>query len=91
MSECEKMKIVSKADANAILRHLVRKGVPVEIEKFDSGKYKWSGTQKDYIGKEVQKLPGVEAVYVERRQDRYGVYAQFFSVTNMDEIKRIWG
>lgn len=91
MSECKKMKIVSKADANAILKNLVRKGVSVEIEKFDSGKYKWSGTQKDYIGKEVQKLPGVEAVYVEGRRDRYGVYAQFLSVTNIDEIKRIWG
>ena len=91
MSECKKMKIVSKADANAILKNLVCKRVPVEIEKFDSGKYKWSGTQKDYIGKEVQKLPGVEAVYVVRRQDRYGVYAQLLSVTNMDEVKKLWG
>ena len=91
MSEGQKMKIVSKADANAILRHLVRKGVPVETQNFDNGKYRWSGTQKEYIGKEVQKFPGVEAVYVVRKQDRYGVYAQFLSITNLNEVEKLWG
>ena len=59
MSEGEKMKIVSKADANAILRHLVRKGVPVETRILTMVSTDGAEHKKEYIGKEVQKVPWV--------------------------------
>ena len=48
--------------------------------RFDKGKYKWTGTLNDYYGKEVPDIPGVAAVYPERRSDSDGVYVALIAV-----------
>ena len=48
--------------------------------RFDRGKYKWTGTLKDYYDKEVPDIDGVVAVYPERRKDSYGVYVALMAV-----------
>lgn len=55
-------------------------GRTLNTAKFDNGKYEWKGSAKAYIGKECQDLRGVHAVYVERRQDSDGPYAQIMCV-----------
>ena len=77
------MKIISKRKANLILTNSLFNpivGRTLSIGKFDSGKYKWTGSQKNYIGREVQDIPTVHAVYVERRQDSNGPYAQIMCI-----------
>ena len=78
------MKIVSKSQADKILvESLFRPGGTLNVEKFDNGKYKWYGSAKHYIGKDVPDLKNVKiyAVYVERRQDASGPYAQLMCIT----------
>lgn len=76
------MKIISKLDAHKILvESLFKVGGTACISKFDKGKYEWTGKAKDYIGKEVIDIPGVLAVYVERRQNEDGPYACLMSIT----------
>lgn len=76
------MKIVSKSQADKILvESLFRPGGTLNVEKFDNGKYKWYGSAKHYIGKDVPDLKNVHAVYVERRQDASGPYAQLMCIT----------
>lgn len=70
------MNIVSKAVA---MTYLVGDR---EIHKFDNGKYKWTGSARDYLGKEVQQCRGVHAVYAERRTDKNGPYAQLMCVSD---------
>lgn len=53
---------------------------PHTIGKFDLGKYKWTGSAKHYHGREVTDLPGVVGVWVERRTDKDGPYAQIMSI-----------
>ena len=48
--------------------------------RFDRGKYKWTGTLKDYYGLEVPDYEGIEAVYPERRKDSYGVYVALIAI-----------
>ena len=77
------MKIISKREANSILTNSLFKpvnGKTLSIGKFDSGKYEWHGSQKHYIGKEVQDIEWVHAVYVERRADSNGPYAQIMCI-----------
>jgi len=77
------MHIVSKRDANKILTDSLFSpinGKTLSIGKFDSGKYKWHGSQKHYIGKKVTDLCGIHAVYVERRTDSDGPYAQLMCI-----------
>lgn len=50
------------------------------IEKFCAGKYKWRGKAMHYENTEVINIDGVLAVYVERRNDKDGHYAQMLSV-----------
>ena len=74
------MQIISKADADRIRIKLICAGKAVEKGKFCTGKYKWTaGGSKDHIGKKLVDLPDVKAVWVERRQDREGPYAQLMS------------
>jgi len=68
------MKIVSKKEAMRIKAANPK----ATVGKFDNGKYKWTGSEKDWIGKEVQDITCVKihAVFVERRSDKmWGPYA----------------
>lgn len=78
------MKIISKKQAKNILINSLFNpvnGHTLNINKFDKGKYKWLGSQKTYIGKEVIDIEGVHAVYVERRQNKNGAYAQLMCIS----------
>jgi hypothetical protein len=70
------MKIVSKKEAIDLADKLRKAKVKVTIEKFDNGKYRWTGKEKDYHCWETQDVDGVFAVFVERRVDTDGPYAQ---------------
>jgi hypothetical protein len=72
------MKIISKADAMKIFRN----NPGSEKGKFDCGRYKWYGSAKAYIGRDVpdMKFANVLAVYCEHRSDKDGPYAQLMSV-----------
>lgn len=75
-----KIKIISKKDASKVKQlfpHLV-------CMKYDGGKYKWSGTSSEYIGREINKTSSVKAVWVERRQDSDGPYAQLMCYTELN-------
>lgn len=54
---------------------------PTRIGKFDLGKYKWTGKASDYVGREVPDIDGIVSVWVERRQDKDGPYAQLMSLS----------
>jgi len=74
------MKIISKADADKVWRTHICDGEKVVKGKFCTGKYKWTSEgAKAHIGKKLVDLPDVKAVWVERRQDREGPYAQLMS------------
>jgi len=70
------MKIVKKSEA---MKFMGLEGV--KEMKFDSGKYAWNGSAKDYYGKDVVDLPDVLAVFIERKQDSEGAYGQLRCVT----------
>ena len=77
------MHIISKAAALDIQLNSLFKpvnGGTLSISKFDSGKYEWKGTAKAYLGRECQDIKGIHAVYVERRTDSNGPYAQIMCV-----------
>ncbi|WP_252392189.1 DUF987 family protein, partial [Escherichia coli] len=46
-----------------------------------NGKYRWHGSAETYTGREVQDIPGVLAVFAERRKDSFGPYVRLMSVT----------
>ncbi|EGO4327405.1 DUF987 family protein [Escherichia coli] len=46
-----------------------------------TGKYRWHGSTDTYTGREVQDIPGVLAVFAERRKDSFGPYVRLMSVT----------
>ncbi|EKI14822.1 DUF987 family protein, partial [Escherichia coli] len=48
---------------------------------FCTGKYRWHGSTEAYTGREVQDIPGVLAVFAERRKDSFGPYVRLMSVT----------
>ena len=78
------MNIISKREANKILVDSLFNpinGHTLNVEKYDNGKYEWCGSQKHYIGKEVGHIDGVHAVYVERRTNSDGAYAQVMCIS----------
>jgi hypothetical protein len=78
------MLVIAKKQAMAILTDSLFtpiNGNSLNIEKFDSGKYDWSGKAANYIGKQVPDITGVHAVYAERRQDSNGAYAQMMCIS----------
>jgi len=78
------MLIVSKKEADKTLVNSLFKpvnGHTLNVSKFDNGKYEWTGKAKDYIGKEVIDIPGVYAVYPERRKDKDGSYCQLMCIS----------
>ncbi|HCX4386197.1 DUF987 family protein, partial [Escherichia coli] len=46
-----------------------------------TGKYRWHGSAEAYTGREVQDIPGVLAVFAERRKDSFGPYVRLMNVT----------
>lgn len=77
------MKVIKKSEAMKVLTDSLFQpvnGHTLNIGKFDSGKYQWHGSQNHYIGREVQDLDHVHAVYIERRQDSDGPYGQLMCI-----------
>jgi hypothetical protein len=77
------MKVTTKKQAMNILTQSLFKpvnGKTLSVGKFDNGHYQWHGSQSYYVGKEVLDIEWVHAVYVERRQDKDGPYAQLMAV-----------
>lgn len=71
------MKIISKSEA-LTLHHQHPQS---RIFRYCTGKYQWHGSTRHYTGKEIPDIPGVLAVFIERRQDRNGPYACLMSIT----------
>lgn len=71
------MKIISKRLAMTIYRQ----HPACRIVRFCTGRYQWHGSVCHYTGLAVPDIPGVLAVYAERRQDRSGPYACLMSIT----------
>lgn len=70
------MRIVSKRRAMAIYRQH-----PAScIFRYCTSRYQWHGSVCHYTGKVVPDIPGVLAVYAERRRDRNGPYACLMSI-----------
>lgn len=71
------MKIITRGEAMRIHRqHPASRLFP-----FCTGKYRWHGSAEAYTGREVQGIPGVLAVFAERRKDSFGPYVRLMSVT----------
>ncbi len=69
------MKIITRGEAMRIhQQHPTSRLFP-----FCTGKYRWHGSAEAYTGREVQDIPGVLAVFAERRKDK------FWSVCPADE------
>ncbi|NAX34113.1 DUF987 family protein [Vibrio sp. V27_P1S3P104] len=66
------MKITKRSDAMKI----ANEHQTARIGKYDSGKYIWQGSQDHYVGKEEKVSDEILALWVERRTDRDGPYAQ---------------
>ncbi|WP_238389539.1 DUF987 domain-containing protein [Escherichia albertii] len=71
------MKIITRGEAMRIHRqHPASRLFP-----FGTGKYRWHGSAEAYTGREVQDIPGVLAVFAERRKDSFGPNVRLMSVT----------
>lgn len=58
------MKIITRGEAMRIhQQHPASRLFP-----FCTGKYRWHGSTETYTGREVQDIPGVLAVFAERRK-----------------------
>ncbi|WP_063664235.1 DUF987 family protein [Aliivibrio fischeri] len=71
------MIIISRSKAMKIAKETPA----AQVIKYDLGKYQWKGSQKAYIGQNVETNTNVLALWVERRQDREGPYAQYMCLT----------
>ncbi|WP_312176771.1 DUF987 domain-containing protein [Pseudescherichia sp.] len=71
------MKIISKRRAMTIYRQHPAS----RIFRYCTGRYQWHSSVCHYNGHVVPDIPGVLAVYAERRQDRNGPYASLMSIT----------
>lgn len=68
------IKVIKKSEAAKIIK---QQNSEISIGKYDGGKYEWTGSQNHYIGKEVNSLgEKIKCVWVERRNDSNGAYAQ---------------
>jgi len=77
------MQITTKRKANSlIIESLFKDKKTLTAMKYDNGKYEWTGKASDYIGKDVPNCSDdVKAVWVERRSNSNGVYAQVMCAT----------
>lgn len=63
----------------AKVKHYIKRGY--RTMRYDKGKYKWTGTIKDYIGREVENPPeDVLAVYAMQRADSEGKYVALMCI-----------
>lgn len=69
--------VMSKANAMKIMKA----NSDSYIQKFCTGKYKWTGSAKYYLNRELNASDHILATYVERRQDSHGAYACIMCVT----------
>ncbi len=77
LKKCAIMKIITRGEAMRIhQQHPASRLFP-----FCTGKYRWHGSTETYTGREVQDIPGVLAVFAERRKDSFGPYVRLMSVT----------
>lgn len=51
---------------------------------YDTGKYKWEGSEEPYIGREQEVADDIDCLYVERRQDSDGAYCRVMCLTGRD-------
>ena len=65
------MKIVTRSEGMRIAKANPKS----TVMKYCTGKYKWKGSQQDYVGKVEEVFDDVLALWVERRSDRDGPYA----------------
>lgn len=77
------MKITTKRKAKSIQTDtLFTHKKTATIGKYDNSKYEWTGKASNYVGKDVENVfDGLLAVYVERRTNSDGPYAQVMCVT----------
>ena len=68
------MLIITKSKAQQLIKNGCR------CSRFDRGKYKWTGTIKNYVGMEVPDYEGIIAVFAEQRKDRFGKYVALMAV-----------
>lgn len=72
------LEITTQAQAEKILRQTP--GARRTI--YSAGKYKWSGSSKDYVGRREENVcSDIRAIYVERRTDADGPYAKVMCIT----------
>ena len=69
----KQLKVLKKSEA----MKMAKKNPSATIGKFSRGKYIWHGSESFYVGKEQEAPERVIALWVERRVDRDGPYAQF--------------
>ena len=62
------MLITSKSKVKQLIKDGFR------TSRFDRGKYKWTGSVRDYYGMEVPDFEDIVAVYPEQRKDSYGPF-----------------
>ncbi len=49
--------------------------------RYDSGKYRWTGSVKDYVGREVEyNIPGILAIYPQCQADADGKYVRLHCI-----------
>jgi hypothetical protein len=88
------MKTVTKSQADKILvDSLFRQTGSLTPIKFDSGKYKWLGSQRAHMKHsqdEIERKAGkdIEAVWFERRKDSDGVYCQVMCLANYQKQQK---
>ncbi len=61
--------------------HLYRQIPGARLAAYCRGRYRWTGSVCYYKGRKVRDIPGVLAVFAERRQDRHGPYLVLRCVT----------
>ncbi|WP_227540149.1 DUF987 family protein [Raoultella sp. BIGb0399] len=69
--------MISKSDA----MRLHHQHPQSRVFRYNIGKYQWHGSSRYYLGKDLPGIPGVLAVYAERRQGRNGPYTFLMSIT----------
>ncbi len=71
------MKIITRGEAMRIHhQHPTSRLFP-----FCTVKYRWHGSSSSFPFREVHYIPGVLAVFAERRKDSFGPYVRLMSVT----------
>ncbi len=80
------MKIITRGEAMRIhQQHPASRLFP-----FCTGKYRWHGSTETYTGREVQDIPGVLAVFAERRKDSFGPYVRLRHSTDKTDSIVTW-